>query len=155
MTIIGGGMVGAEVADALRVKGCSINLLEMRADIATGMARNNRYELIERLHDDGVRVVTNCRITDLEGSRISFQVKGQDAQDIDIGELLVFATGPRPNRDVLKAVQATGIPYEQIGDCNAPGDFLSVLRDAWMVALSVDAYAGRDMPKRAEMLANQ
>jgi hypothetical protein len=31
-----------------------------------------------------------------------------------------------------------GIEYAIVGDAYKPGDFLSCLRDAWMVALSVD-----------------
>ena len=35
-------------------------------------------------------------------------------------------------------VTGESLDYALAGDCNQPGDFLSCLRDAWMVALSLD-----------------
>jgi len=142
-TIIGGGMVGAEVADALRIKRARITVLEMREGIALGMARNNRLELVDRLAEYGVRIITRSTILGIDQSQIEIQEHGKAPERLDIGGMLIFATGPRPNLDLLPAVQATRIPYARIGDCNVPGDFLSGLRDACMTALSVNAYASR------------
>jgi 2,4-dienoyl-CoA reductase-like NADH-dependent reductase (Old Yellow Enzyme family)/thioredoxin reductase len=138
ITIVGGGMVGAETADALRVRGMQVTVLEIQGAIANGMARNNKFELVERLAADGVALLTRCRILKADGETLEIQVEDQPPRRIPAGDMLVFATGPRPNLDVLPAVEASGIPYARIGDCNAPGDFLAALRDAWMVALSVD-----------------
>lgn len=140
VTIIGGGMVGAEVADALRLKDITINLIELRSDIARGMARNNRFELIERLAAHGTLILTDCSINGVEGDRLAIEVAGHAPSSIDVGQMLIFATGPRPNQEAVRIVAATGIPYTQIGDCNVPGDFLSGLRDASMAALSLEAY---------------
>ena len=147
-TIVGGGMVGMETADALRVRGVAVTVLELQAAVANGMARNNRFELIERLQADGARILTQCRIVGACDFRLEVQVRDEAPHYLDIGDALIFATGPRPDLDALDAVQATDIPYTRIGDCNAPGDFLSGLRDAWMVALSLDA-APHTVPDRA------
>jgi 2,4-dienoyl-CoA reductase-like NADH-dependent reductase (Old Yellow Enzyme family)/thioredoxin reductase len=141
VTIVGGGMVGAETADALRVRGADVTVVEIQAGIANGMARNNRFELVERLAADGVRLLTHCRILGLRGNELEVQVRDEAPHRIPVGDMLVFATGPRPALDVVPAVEATGIPYARVGDCNATGDFLAALRDAWMVALSVDERA--------------
>jgi pyruvate/2-oxoglutarate dehydrogenase complex dihydrolipoamide dehydrogenase (E3) component len=133
-------MVGVEVADLLRLKGCAIQVLELQATAANGMARNNKFELLERLAASGVSLVTQCRILGASGRELQVQV-GKDAPtQMAIGNALVFATGPKPSLDVLAAVQATGIPFERIGDCSVPGDFLSALRDGWMVGLRIDAH---------------
>lgn len=153
VTIIGGGMVGAEVADALRLKGASITLIEMREGIALGMARNNRFELIERLDEDGVRIITRCKIGSISGNRLDVQVEGQQAAALDIGQYLILATGPRPNLELLPMIEATRIPHVRIGDCNSPGDFLSGVRDACMAALSIDAYAERGALNRTDAQA--
>ncbi|MDB5804553.1 MAG: hypothetical protein JWN73_1875 [Betaproteobacteria bacterium] len=143
VTIVGGGMVGAETADALRVRGVQTSVLEMQPLIANGMARNNRLELVERLAADGVRLVTDCRILGGSGTGLDIQIKDAQQSRHEIGDWLVFATGPKPNLEVLDMVEATGIPYARVGDCNAPGDFLAALRDAWMVAVSVTTQAER------------
>jgi hypothetical protein len=37
------------------------------------------------------------------------------------------------------------VPYELAGDCYRPGDFLTALRDAWLVALAVEHRAAAEM----------
>ncbi|WP_326539677.1 oxidoreductase [Pseudorhodoferax sp.] len=137
VTIVGGGMVGAELADLLRVRGVRTRIVELQADIAIGMARNNRLELVERLQPAS-DMRTRCRVLALQGSSIVLCEDGGTPEELPIGAALVFATGPRPDTGVLAAVEATGIPYGRIGDCSAPGDFLAAVRDGWMAALALD-----------------
>ena len=59
-------------------------------------------------------------------------------QTLEIGSALIFATGPKPNLEALDVIRASQIPYELIGDCARPGDYLSAIRDGWMVALGLD-----------------
>jgi len=137
VTIIGAGMVGLEVADLLRLKNCKIRLLERQAQAASGMARNNKFELLERLSDSGVELLTNCKIESISGQMIRTSINDQ-RHDLEVIDYLVFANGPVPDLDVLPVVQATGIAFERIGDSNKPGDFLTAIRDGWMVALRLD-----------------
>ena len=44
----------------------------------------------------------------------------------------------------MEVVTQSGIAHARIGDCNVPGDFLTGIRDAGMVAMSVDNYARRE-----------
>ncbi|WP_407849295.1 FAD-dependent oxidoreductase [Bordetella petrii] len=144
VTIVGGGMVGAETADALRVRGAGVTILDRLPLIATGMARNNRHELVERLAADGVVMTTSCHILGVRGGQIEIQRADRTAETVPVGDWLVFATGPRPELGVLDAVEASGIPCTRIGDCNAPGDFLAAIRDGWMTALLMDHITQND-----------
>lgn len=138
VTIIGGGMVGLELADLLRLKGCHTQIIEMQASVANGMARNNKYELIERLQLYGTGILTQCRIESISGSLIKYHDKDELSKTTTIGDYLIFATGPKSNHSVLDVVQATEIPYELIGDCSRPGDYLNAIRDGCLVGLSLD-----------------
>ncbi|WP_083745441.1 FAD-dependent oxidoreductase [Variovorax sp. KK3] len=154
LTIVGGGMVGVELADLLREKACQVQVLEMQPGAANGMARNNRFELLERVAAAGMRVITDCRIDGVAGRHLKVRIGKGEATLLPIGEALVFATGPRPSLDVLEVVEASGIPYARVGDCNVPGDFLSGLRDAWMVGLALDAQPARAAPAAARAAAD-
>lgn len=138
LTIVGGGMVGVELADLLREKRCDVQVLEMLPTAANGMARNNKFELLERLAAAGTRVLTDCRIDGIEGAHLRVRIGTAEPKLLPVGTALVFATGPRPDRNALGLVEASGIPHALVGDCNVPGDFLSGLRDAWMVGLVID-----------------
>lgn len=139
VTIVGGGMVGMEAADLLVARGARVRVVEALAAVAQGMARNNRFELIERVRARGVDLVTEAKIARLEAGQMLLHVgPAQDERLIDTGKVLVVAIGPQPVRDPAEALKAAGVPYEFVGDAQRPGDFLAAIRDAWMVALSVD-----------------
>ncbi|CAN5122747.1 FAD-dependent oxidoreductase [soil metagenome] len=135
VTIVGGGMVGAELADLLRTREVRINLVELTANVAMGMARNNRFELIERLAGS-TTTYARCKVLAARGRALEIQLADGEPQSLPIGAALIFATGPRSNLDALAEIEATGIAYERIGDAARPGDFLAAIRDGWMTALS-------------------
>jgi hypothetical protein len=60
---------------------------------------------------------------------------------LEIGDVLLIAIGPAPVRDPVRILEEAAVPYELVGDCYRPGDFLTAIRDAAMVALSVEQRA--------------
>ena len=137
VTIVGGGMVGMETADLLVARSCRVTVIEALADLAQGMARNNRMELVERVIAGGANMITQAAIVALEGGSLIIRA-GEDTKAHAIGDVLLIAIGPRPVRDVVEILDAAGVDYALAGDCYRPGDFLTCIRDAWMIALSVD-----------------
>ncbi len=138
ITIIGGGMVGAEAADLLSVQGKYCTIVEMLGTIAAGMARNNRMELVERLAARGTQMLMQVKVERAVGTTLTLRADDGGLRDIDVGDALIFATGPAPVRDAVPLLEEAGVDFELAGDCYRPGDFLSCLRDGWLAALSVD-----------------
>lgn len=138
VTIIGGGMVGMETADLLSARGVSCTVVETLAGVAVGMARNNRMELIERVRERGTRVLTEARVIGAEGGALDLEAPDGTATRLEIGNFLIVAIGPAPDREASSLCEEAGVPYAIVGDANRPGDFLTCLRDAAMVALSID-----------------
>jgi len=138
VTIVGGGMVGLEAADLLRARGATSTVVEALPALAPDMARNNRLELIERLQASGVRTMTATPVVRADGTWLIVNNQDKIGNRIALGDCLVIATGPVANREPVAMLEAAGCEYVLAGDCWRPGDFLSCLRDAWMVALSVD-----------------
>ena len=138
VTIIGGGMVGAETADLLTVQGKQCTIVEMLNEIATGMARNNRLELVERLVARGTALLIHVQVELAQARTLTLRTGDGKTTELDVGDALVFATGPAPVRDVVPLLEEAGVEYELAGDCYRPGDFLSCLRDGWLAAQSVE-----------------
>ncbi|MFM9969756.1 MAG: FAD-dependent oxidoreductase [Burkholderiales bacterium] len=142
VTIVGGGMVGVETADLLVTRGCKVTIIEMLEGVALGMARNNRMELIDRLKAAGVKTLVSVRIQGAEGTKLELvNRKDGTLTHVSCGDYLIFANGPKPNRDAVAMVEAAGVSYSLVGDCSQPGDFLSCIRDAWMVGLAIEQLA--------------
>ncbi len=138
VTIIGGGMVGAETADLLSAGAIQCQIIEMTGVVAAGMARNNRMELIERLKQRGVIFHTGCKVEKIIDRTLSLRNHEGQRVECPIGEALIFATGPKPVRDVVPLLERLGLNYVLAGDCSQPGDFMSCLRDGFFSALSVE-----------------
>jgi thioredoxin reductase len=136
VAVIGGGIVGLEVADVLVQRGCRISILEALPAIAPAMARNNRTDLMIRLREVGTSFHTKVRDARLAGDVLHF-TEGGAAREIAGVTNVIAAIGALPNHDALPAVEASGISFTLVGDANQPGDFLSVLRDASMVGLAL------------------
>jgi len=138
ISIIGGGMVGIETADTLiHYRGVKATVIEGLPVIAKEMARNNRYDVLARLAKGGARVITSAPVESIEGDRIWAMVAGARTP-VEAGDLIISAIGPVPNRDILPEVERAGAAYVLAGDCNQIGDFLTAIRDGWMLALAVD-----------------
>ena len=138
VTIVGGGMVGLEAADLLTTRGSAAIVIEALGHLAQGMARNNRMELIERLESRGTKLYINTQVLKAEGTRLVVRAFNEEDANLELGDFLMIAIGPVPNRDVVPAVEEAGVEYALAGDAHRPGDFLTCVRDAWMLALSVD-----------------
>jgi hypothetical protein len=101
------------------------------------MARNNKFDTLARLEDGGARIMTETVVEGADADGLRLLREGQ-VTSLEAGDALVIAIGPEANRDVVSTVEATGVEYVLIGDCNQPGDFLSAIRDAAMAALAID-----------------
>ncbi|HUP93764.1 MAG TPA: FAD-dependent oxidoreductase, partial [Burkholderiales bacterium] len=152
VTIVGGGMVGMETADLLSVRGVRCTVVEALRTVAEGMARNNRMELIERVAERGTRMLTEARVVDARDAHLELEGTDGATTRLDIGRFLIIAIGPAPDREAAQMCEEAGVPYALVGDANKPGDFLTCLRDAWMVALSVDHRFRQHAPLGTERL---
>jgi dimethylglycine catabolism A len=139
VTVVGGGIVGMETADLLASRSCKVTVIEATGAMAAGMSRSNRREVLDRLSDAGVAVLLETQVLEASGALLRVGT-ANGARTHDIGEYLLIATGAQPNRSALAAVEASGAPFVTIGDACQPGDFMSCIRDAWMVGLAIDDY---------------
>jgi 2,4-dienoyl-CoA reductase-like NADH-dependent reductase (Old Yellow Enzyme family)/thioredoxin reductase len=153
VTILGGGMVGIETADTLiHYRGVKATVIEALPVIAREMARNNRYDVLDRLKKGGARVLANAPVESVDGN-IVWAMVGGERTPIEAGELIIAAIGPVPNRDIVPEVERSGVPYALAGDCNGIGDFMTAVRDGWMLALAVDMRLTESRHWKAEAIS--
>jgi hypothetical protein len=95
-------------------------------------------ELIERVAARGTRILTEARVVDAAGSHLDLEGADGTTTRLEVGDFLIIAIGPAADEEGARVCAEAGIEYAIVGDAYKPGDFLSCLRDAWMVALSVD-----------------
>ena len=138
VTVIGGGMVGIETAECIAKRASHVAILEGQSVVAKEMARNNRWDVLLRLREVNAQIVTGQPVVSIEGDAILCR-SGQDIVRHPAGDRIVLAIGSRPLRDVAQLAEAAGVSWVMAGDCNnVPGDFLTAIRDASMVAWAAE-----------------
>jgi len=139
VAVIGGGIVGVEVAEILAQRRCTITVLEAGPALAPQMARNNRTDTLLRLRPAGVAFHTKAMADRLADGQLHFTIDGAPATAP--ATHVIAAIGALPERGALVEVEASGLPFTLVGDANEPGDFLSVLRDAMMTGFALGLHA--------------
>ena len=138
VTVVGGGMVGIETAECIAKRARHVAILEGQGVVAKEMARNNRWDVLLRLRDANAQIVTGAPVVSIEGDAILCR-SGQDIVRHPAGDRIVLAIGSRPVRDVSQLADEAGVPWVMAGDCNnSPGDFLTAIRDASMIAWAAE-----------------
>jgi 2,4-dienoyl-CoA reductase-like NADH-dependent reductase (Old Yellow Enzyme family)/NADPH-dependent 2,4-dienoyl-CoA reductase/sulfur reductase-like enzyme len=137
VTLVGGGMVGIETAEVLGARGCAVTVIEILPTVARDMARNNRFDVLVRLDQYKVRILTETRIEGVADGELVLSCNNGHIRHHP-GDAVVLAIGPQSNRDVLPILEETGLPSVLVGDCNNPGDFLTAIRDASMTVLAAE-----------------
>jgi 2,4-dienoyl-CoA reductase-like NADH-dependent reductase (Old Yellow Enzyme family)/thioredoxin reductase len=138
ITVVGGGMVGIETAECIAKRASHVTILEGQSVVAKEMARNNRWDVLLRLREANAQIMTDVPVISIEGDSILCR-GGQGAVRHPAGDRIVLAIGARPVRDVAKLADEAGVPWVMVGDCNnVPGDFLTAIRDASMIAWAAE-----------------
>jgi 2,4-dienoyl-CoA reductase-like NADH-dependent reductase (Old Yellow Enzyme family)/thioredoxin reductase len=138
VTVIGGGMVGIETAECIARRAKHVTILEGQGAVAKEMARNNRWDVLLRLRDANAQIVTGAPVVSIEDTAIICRNE-QDIVRHPTGDTIVLAIGPRPVREVSQLADEAGVPWVMAGDCNnIPGDFLTAIRDASMIAWAAE-----------------
>ena len=138
VTVVGGGMVGIETAECIAKRAGHVVILEGQNVVAKEMARNNRWDVLLRLRCANAQIVTDAPVVSIEGDTILCR-SGQGIVRYPAGDRIVLAIGARPVRDVCRLADEAGAPWVMAGDCNnVPGDFLTAIRDASMIAWAAE-----------------
>ncbi|TNF33714.1 MAG: FAD-dependent oxidoreductase, partial [Deltaproteobacteria bacterium] len=133
--ILGGGLIGVELAEVLAARGTAVTLVEQREAIAGDMEMITRKLTLPRLERAGVRVLTRTTVTAVaaEGGRVT--LSGPDGE-LDAGPFatLVVATGTRPAPPAWPEVASLAPEVHVVGDAHELGQIEGALRSAWQVA---------------------
>lgn len=112
LTIIGGGAIGIEMAQAFNRLGTKVNLLHMDAHLAP-MGDEEAARILEnKFHEEGIGVYNKASITKVE--QVNGIIRTHTKDEIFESEQILVATGRKPVLDPLKLDNA-GIKYTKKG----------------------------------------
>jgi CoA-dependent NAD(P)H sulfur oxidoreductase len=101
--IVGGGYIGLEMAETLRARGLSVNILEKSSDVAPGFHPEIAKLVREELAQHAVSVDTGIELAAIERAADSKSLSLRTDRGNFTAEIVLMAAGVAPNVEVAKA----------------------------------------------------
>ncbi len=132
--ILGGGMVGCEVAEHLARKGKQVTIVEKLLEVASGVERNTRFFLLERLNALSVGAITDAEIVQVANEKAIVLQNGKEFEiEID-GVVAAIGAG---SDQTCKDFESCGPPFYKIGDCREVRDIGMAIQEGFRVAREI------------------
>ena len=124
--VIGGGLVGCELAVYLAQQGKKVTVVEILDKVARDMWRGNRLHIMEMLEEHNVRILTSTLAKEIkEGSIVVSHGKGE-TEEIGI-DTVAIATGFVPDNQLYDALVNVAPEVYAIGDCSEVGKVMNAI----------------------------
>ncbi|MDF2927356.1 MAG: hypothetical protein K0R57_6270 [Paenibacillaceae bacterium] len=133
VAIIGGGLVGIEVAELLVAQGKEVAIVEMQDEVAKELVHTRKLFALEFIARHGLPVYTNTKCMAISEHSITLEQDGKvfELENIDT---VVMATGSKSLNALIDTVKESGVPYHVIGDALAPRKALEAIYEGAQVA---------------------
>ncbi len=137
--VVGGGLVGAEVADYLRAMGKTVTIIEQLPDLVPDAEMGVRTLLLERLlgTSEKVLALTSTTLKEvIDSSTVLVEVKGKERLLVEI-DSIVFAVGSEPDKSLLPQLQRLDTKVHVIGDAHQARTALEAIHEGFQVGIQV------------------
>ncbi len=134
--VVGGGLIGIEMASKLVDLNNKVIIVEMLDEIARGMEMLEKKLTLQKLNQKNIPIHLNTKVVEINGPRVTIEKKGKTSTLEGIDKI-VMATGMKPV-DELKAKLAGKVPLYLVGDAAKPGKAQEAIAGAYYLALTIE-----------------
>jgi len=128
VVIVGGGLVGLEMAEFLIERGRLVTVLEPSSTLAPELSIVRRSRVIHLLREHGAQLITNATVDEITEQQVAYQHK--DAPQQTRADQVIIALGAEPELSVATTLKSTGLNVTAIGDCQNIGYIDGAILDA-------------------------
>ncbi len=119
VVLIGGGLVGCELAEFLVERRREVCVLEDGPVLGVGFAHPRRWRVLYELREHGVRLETGVRVLEIGSKSVRFERSSEDgSRSVEeiAADSVLLTTGLVANRTLSEALRNAGVPIVEIGD---------------------------------------
>ncbi|MDH5201875.1 MAG: FAD-dependent oxidoreductase [Nitrospirota bacterium] len=136
IVILGGGDTGCETADLLTSKTKNITIVEMLDKPLTNMKEIPRLELLKRLEENGVAIITHFKAVAVEKGKVIIEDKDGTKREL-IADSVIVAIGNIKENSLFDSLKDLVEKIYLVGDAKEPSNLGAALRSATEIALKV------------------
>ena len=134
--VIGGALVGCEIADFLSERGKNVTITRRGPEIGAEVPSPDREILLDRLNIKGVTMLTGVKYQEAVDDGLLITTKEEEKRIIK-ADTLVLTSGYRPNRELFEVLKNKGYEIYTVGDCVKPRRILDAIHDGYAVGHAI------------------
>jgi len=119
LLVIGGGIIGLEMATVYHALGSKITVVEMQSGLIPGADKDIVKPLLKKVQSEYEAIYLNTRVANIEaqtkGLKVSFE--GKDVPETAVYDKILVAVGRTPNGKLINA-EAAGVVVDDYGFIN-------------------------------------
>jgi pyruvate/2-oxoglutarate dehydrogenase complex dihydrolipoamide dehydrogenase (E3) component len=135
VVVVGGGMVGCELAEFLAPQGKKVTVLEAMAKVGRDIPRVVRWVVMQRLAGLGVVLEVSTRVEVLTGEGVRATKDGRSV--FYRADSVVLALGFQADDRLLYELRGKVPALHAIGDCTGPQRIREAIESGYRVACSL------------------
>lgn len=136
VVVCGGGEVGGETAEFIAEIQRDVTILEMKPQILTDMFPVNMTSLVRRIHEHGIKVVTNATVSEITETSVSY--KDAEGNIVSIpADTVVSAFGYRAYNPLEEAAKAVCNEVYTVGSCVKAGGAMVAIKEGYEAGLKI------------------
>jgi len=137
--IIGGDLVGLELAEFLIERGRKVTVLEPSTSLGPNLSIVRRSRVVHLLKENGATLLTNATVNEISKEGVLYEL-GEEAH-LAQADQVIIAMGANPNLELTNALRDKNIAVTPIGDCTSVGYIHGAIADARNAVLAIDNLA--------------
>jgi NADPH-dependent 2,4-dienoyl-CoA reductase/sulfur reductase-like enzyme len=138
VAIIGGELVGLELAEFLNERGREVAVIDEVPRLGAGLTLVRRLRLLAELREHGVALHAGSKEIRIERDRVHFTDTAGNAQAF-AAEHVIVAKGARGDATQADALRAAGFRVHEVGDCGGVGYIEGAIRGALRAVDAINA----------------
>lgn len=136
VAIIGGGLVGLELAEFLVDRGREVVVLEEGPSLGGELSIVRRWRVLDGLRQHGVALHTRVKVEAIEKKTVRYTDAEGNRQTL-AAESVVLAVGARPDDSLARALATAGVPVSSVGDGARIGYIEGAMKSGMDAALAI------------------
>ena len=137
IAVVGGGLVGTEVAIHLAEKGKAVTVVEMLPEIMSDCAVTDKIAYGERLAKDRIPVLTSHRLKEVKDNGITVAQSNGMLTEIEADTVIMAVGYVSMNGFRSKLEAEKQLKVYEIGDCVHPGKIFDAIHTAYKTAIKI------------------
>lgn len=138
--VIGGGFIGVETAENLRLRGFEVTLVEAASNILAPFDREMVKFMELNLKSNGIHLMLNAQVSGFEESEDGIRVQLSNGSSL-FGDFAVLAIGVRPDTDFIRGSK---IALNERGYIKVDEELRTNIPNVYAVGDAIELFSGRD-----------